>query len=299
MQVISATNLKNSYSPHHEVHAWVRPGESFQVQTEDCFGGRYRKPDDFTPENMAWTKENLNVVTGPIYVEGATPANVLAVEIQAVDLADTATVVVSRYQARSPDDWWYEEYRCMPVSIESDEVVYGNVRIPVSPVIGCVATAPPHETVLSRHEDVFGGNQDCAAMTAGSTILLRNYIDGGGLYFGDCKACMADGEIAQAPEIAALLTVRVSLRDRPPEMTWPRVQTEDEWITVVSDINLADACRGAFRELLLWLESASSADREHIALAMGATAHVRVCQVSNRLHTARCAVPRWLVEQLG
>jgi amidase len=298
VQVITATDLKNCYSPRHEMHASVRPGERFQVETEDCFGGRYRTPEDFTAENMAWTSENLNVVTGPIHVEGANPGNVVAVEIEAIELRETAAAIVSRYQARSPDDWWHEEYRCMPVPIEDGEVVYGKVRIPVRPVIGCVATAPAQETVLSRHEDDFGGNQDCAAMTTGATIVMRNFIEGGGLYFGDVKACMADGEIAQGPEVGALLTMRVSLRERPAAMTWPRVETQGEWTTVVSDINLADACRGAFRELMLWIEAETQAEREHIALVMGTTAHARVCQVSNRMHTASCSAPRWLVDQL-
>jgi hypothetical protein len=42
--------------------------ETFQVETGDGFGGRFRDPDRYTPENIEWVEENLDVVTGPIVV---------------------------------------------------------------------------------------------------------------------------------------------------------------------------------------------------------------------------------------
>ena len=38
---------------------------------------------------------------------------------------------------------------------------------------------------------------------------------GGGLYFGDCKALMSDGEIVGPPEVGALVTATAELRPRP------------------------------------------------------------------------------------
>jgi hypothetical protein len=53
-----------------------------------------------------------------------------------------------------------------------------------------------------------------------------------------------------------------------------------------------DACRQAFRELMLWLEEDTGGDRQEIAMLMGMVAHVGICQVSNTFHTARCTIAR-------
>ena len=46
--------------------------------------------------------------------------------------------------------------------------------------------------------------------------------DGGGLYFGDCKPLLGDGEIIGPPEVGALVTATAEPRERPRSMTWPR-----------------------------------------------------------------------------
>jgi len=165
-------------------------------------------------------------------------------------------------------------------------------RIPARPVIGCLTTAPKHEVILTRKEGEFGGNQDCNLMTSGATIVLPVNVAGGLLYFGDCKAIMARGEIVNAPECGMRITASVELRQRSREMTWPRVETDEILATVVSDINAADACRRAFRELMLWLEAETGASRQDVAMLMGMVSDTTICQVSNTFHTAQCTIPR-------
>jgi amidase len=293
MQCFPATDLKNVYSPFHEPHGRVAEGETFQVKTEDGFGGRFRDPSAYTPENIEWVEENLDVVTGPIFVERAKSGDVVAVRIEAIEVTTPGTVVIGPFTDPSPDDWWLDEEYAMSLPVQDGCVCLGDrLRIPIRPVIGCLATAPKQEVVLSRHEDEFGGNQDCNPMTAGSTVVLPVNVDGAFLYFGDCKARMADGEIAAAPEVGTLITATASVRPRPASMRWPRIETESELMTVVSDISLADACRQAFREMMLWIEEDTGAERRMIALLMAMVADTAVCQISNRLHTARCTMPR-------
>src|SRR5579871_1901723 len=66
MQHFPCDDLKFEYSAQHEPIGWVSDGETFQVSTADCFSGRFRHPDDYTPENVAWVNDHLNGLTGPI-----------------------------------------------------------------------------------------------------------------------------------------------------------------------------------------------------------------------------------------
>jgi hypothetical protein len=68
VQRFPASDLKNVYSPFHAPHVRVMDRETFQVETGGGFGGRFRDPDRYTPENIEWVEENLDVVTGPIVV---------------------------------------------------------------------------------------------------------------------------------------------------------------------------------------------------------------------------------------
>jgi amidase len=300
MRQFPATELKNVYSPYHEPHGRVASGETFQIETADCFDGRLRDPANFTPETLSWVEKNLDVVTGPIHVDGVRAGDVVAVRIDAIEITTPGTLVLGPYTDPSPDDWWLQEDSSAAVPIEDGHVILGDgFRVPVEPLIGCLATAPEDEVVRSRHEGDYGGNQDCNLMTTGATVILPAHVDGGLLYFGDCKARMGDGEIVAAPEVGTRLTITATRRPRPRSMTWPRVETDALLATVVSDISLADACRQAFRELLLWIEEDTGASRRAIATLLGMGGHTGVCQVSNRMHTGSCSVERAFVEQLA
>jgi amidase len=297
MQTFEPAELKYTYSPVHSPIGSVAGGERFAVITRDCFTGAYSDPATFSPESAAWVEDNLDGVTGPIAVEGAVAGEAVAVTIESVDVITPGYVVVSRCQALSPADWWHEEDHV--VQLRVDDGVIGLAdgwTVPVQPLIGCLAATPSRETVLSRHEgDDYLGNVDCREITGGATVIMPVAVDGAGLYFGDCKAAMGDGEVVCAPEVGARIVASATPVARPESMGAPRVLTADRLVTIVSGGSLADACRVAFRELKLWLEDEWRLTGDEAAIVMGIGAHCGVGQVSNRLHTAKCSIARSLL----
>ena len=292
MQHVLADDLKYEYSYLHHPVAQVQPGETFQVSTEDGFSARFRCPEQYSRENVAWVQQNLCGVTGPIAVDGAQPGQVVAICIEAVEVVTPGSVVLSRYSYPSPEDWWLEEVACTSYPVEEGEIVFNSRRIPIRPLIGCLATAPAREVILSKREGPYGGNMDCNEITAGATVVLPVAVPGAYLYFGDCKARMADGEIVQPPEVGCLITVTVELRPAPANMSCPRVETVESLMTVVSAGSLEAACRDAFKYMLLWLEDEYAMERQEAAQLMGLVAHTGVCQVTNTFYTAKCTMPR-------
>jgi amidase len=269
----------------------VGADERFLVETADCFTGRFSDPAGFTPEAVAWVDQNLNGVTGPIFVEGAVAGGAVDVTIEEIAFTTPGIVVVSRCRAHSPADWWHEEDH-----VETFPIVDGEIRLregwsmPARPLIGCLATAPARETVLSRHEGPHGGNLDCGEVTTGATVTLPVEVDGAYLYFGDCKAAMGDGEITCSPEVGTRIVASARPIARPPSMGSPRVRTRTHITTLVSAPSLTDACRAAFRQLKLWLEDEWGLTSDDAAIVMGMGAHCGVGQVSNLLHTGKCTL---------
>ena len=178
MQLFPATNLKNVYSPFHEAHGRVASGETFKIETADCFDGRLRDPAGFTPETLAWVEANLDLVTGPIHVEGVRAGDVVAVRIDAMAITTPGTLVLGPYTDPSPDDWWLDEDSSAAVPVTDGHVVLSDrLRVPVEPLVGCLATAPEDEVIRSRHGGDFGGNQDCRLMSTGATVILPARVD--------------------------------------------------------------------------------------------------------------------------
>ena len=295
MQTFEARSIKYTYSPEHAPIGTVKPGESFVVITEDGFSGRYNEPGSFTPETAAWVEENLDGVTGPIAIEGAEPGQAVAITIDEVEVITPGTVVVSRCDAISPSDWWHQEDHVVHLPVSGHRIhIRGDWVVEARPLIGCLATSPRQETILSRHEGDFGGNLDCREITEGATVLLPVEIPGAGLYFGDCKAAMGDGEIVSAPEVGTRIVASAALMDRPAAMSAPRVITPDHLMTIVSGPSLTDAARTAFRELKHWIEHDWDLTSDAAAIVLGIGAHCGIAQVSNKLHTAKCSIARSL-----
>ena len=302
MQIFEPNDLKFTYSGEHTPIGTVEPGETFVVETEDCFTARFRRPDGFTPENLTWVLENLDGVTGPIAVAGAQRGDAVAVTLHRVEVTTPGSIAWSTCEADSPADWWGEWYACDGLEVRDGHVHVGDLRIAARPLVGCIATAPERETVFSKMQGRYGGNMDCNEVREGATVVLPVEIDGAYLYFGDSKARMGDGEVVQSPEVGTRLEVSVEVGSRPPGMAWPRVLSDTQLVTVVSARSIDEGSKLAFAEMLAWCESASGLSRADTAVVLGMIADVGICQVANFLPTARCTVDRaelpWPVQAL-
>ena len=123
-------------------------------------------------------------------------------------------------------------------------------------------------------------------------MVLPVEHDGAGLYFGDCKALMGDGEIVEPPEVGALVTATAVPRVRPASMTWPRIETADTLTTLVSGTPLEWSARQAFRELLGWVvEDYGSATAASRAAARHGRPRRHLPDQQHRVHGV-CSMPR-------
>jgi amidase len=298
MQRFSASDAKYAYSPDHASIGTVEPGERFEVESVEGFSGYFREPSDFTPEVYAEAEAHKWAVTGPVSVAGAKANEAVAVTIHAVEVATPGVVVYGAYTADDPLTWWDDEsavelYPAQDGFLRFDD----KTTLPTRPLIGCLAVAPAEGEVHAKLQGRYGGNLDCRELRAGATLILPVAHDGGGLYFGDCKALMGDGEIVGPPEVGALVTASAEPCERPASLEWPRLVTSDTMTTLVSGRPLEWSARQAFRELLNWVTEDFTLPRVQAALLLAMVAHTGICQISNTDYTAYCTMPRDVLEQ--
>ena len=216
MQHFTSADPKYAYSPHHDPIGTVQPGETFTVDAVEGWSNFFRSPADFTPETYHAAEAVKWAVTGPIAVAGAEPGGVVAVTIHEVEVRTPGVCVVRPVRRRRPARVVDHEtavalYESSDGSVRFDE----HTTLPSRPLVGCLAVAPAEGELHAMLQGRYGGNLDCKELVAGATLVLPYEHAGAGLYFGDCKALMSDGEIVGPPEVGALVTATAELRPRP------------------------------------------------------------------------------------
>ena len=287
-------DAKYEYSHEHAPIGSVEAGERFEVESVEGYSGYFREPSDFTPETYAQAEAHKWAVTGPISVEGTRAGGAVAVTIHHVEIVTPGVVVYGAYEPDAePLEWWDDAQACALYPVENGAIRFDErTSLPVRPMIGCLAVAPEDGPIQAGLQGRYGGNHDSRHICAGATVVLPVAQDGAGLYFGDCKALMGDGEIASPPEVGAVITASAEPRERPESQRWPRVETPASLMTIVSGRPLESSARQAFNELLGWVTEAYDLERPKAALLLAMVAHAGICQVSNEDYTAYCAVPR-------
>jgi len=136
-----------------------------------------------------------------------------------------------------------------------------GVRVPVVPFCGEVGVAPPTGPLSTIPPDVFGGNMDTRHLTAGSTLFLPVFHDGGRLSMGDGHAAQGDGEVCgtaiETPMRALVrLVVRKDIHVTGPEFLTadiPPVAAGRRYATDGVGPDLLQAARDAVHRMMDWL----------------------------------------------
>lgn len=246
--------LKHEWAPPAEPVLKVSPGETFIVETEDCWGGQIMKADDW-PE----PGRGNPTVSGSILVEGAEKGDVLTVDVMDVQplRGQGATRINVPNLPRLKEGPLAELGRSLPppsrwvrICPVRDGRVYWTERLALSyePMIGTIGTFE------ESGKGANGGNMDVREVTVGSRLHLPVSVDGAYLYLGDVHAAQGEGELCgTAVEMAAVVTLKVGLVKNK-AIGGPRIESKDYLTAVGMGRPVEDAIEAAFRELLLWLE---------------------------------------------
>ena len=196
----------------------VDPGETIVVETINHMTPVVRGQEDLHAHGSPQYREREE--TGPIFVRGAVPGDMLAVHIR-----DIQVVGIPHAHGSGP---FVEKYPQKPVCfpVEDGRCLFpGGWSVPMSPMVGDIYTTPASpEARFFDH----GGNMDFTGIKPGNTLYLPVFREGGLLVMGDVHAAQGDGELfGEAAECAADVTVTIDI-DRRFRHPRPIVETPTE-----------------------------------------------------------------------
>jgi amidase len=294
-RISKANNIKYALSGNDSYIASVDPGETFVVEcainvndgTIRHLGQQLSETDVALPY--------VNGATGPIEVRGSKAGDMLKVEIVNMELDKLGFTALWPGIGMFPDWVRRKEFGIQTRVVEvKDGRVHWNdhLHLPVKPMIGVLGVAPVHGAVLTLDNGPHGGNLDVQEITTGNTVMFRVNKDGTHLFMGDCHAIQGDGECngMGAIEIAATLTVRVSVEKAPSRLNHPRIETATHICTLGCARPLEDAMRIAFEEMVYWMEDEWKIPAPEGYMLLGQIAEARCTQVVNPKYTYICKV---------
>jgi amidase len=200
--------------------AEVDLGETFIVETINCRTPIIRTPEDANPRVYREREE-----TGPIFIRGIQPGDVLAIQIEEI-----------LPEGHASGGWWKDPSEFSFLLIEEQRVHFpGGLSAPVHMMIGDIYVTPSGPC---QNPDDNGGNMDFKDIAAGNTLLLKAQLPGGLLVLGDCHAVQGDGEIlGLGAECAANVRLRIT-RDEIYFPERPMIVKQDSFVSL--------ACRQTF-----------------------------------------------------
>src|SRR5438105_12022420 len=134
-----------------------------------------------------------HILTGPIFVNGAMPGDVLEVRILQIDLVSDYGYNRQRpYTGALPDDFTGFWQRIIPIDRRNrTATVAPGVVVPLNrPFFGTMGVAPPEVMgrISSGPPGVHGGNLDNKDLSAGSILYLPVHVPGA-LFFSGVVHC--------------------------------------------------------------------------------------------------------------
>src|SRR4249920_3227498 len=225
-----------------------------------------------------------HILTGPVYVEGAEPGNVLEVRIQSIDFAiDYGYNGCSGFVSENCD-------RSLPAKIipidkaSMTAAFLPGIVIPLRPFFGSMGVAPTPELgrVSSNPPGRHAGNMDNKELVAGSTLFIPVFAPGALFEVGDGHGAQGDGEVDQTAIETSLrgrlqLTVRKDMK-----LTWPRAETATDYISMATDPDLAVATRGAIQEMVDFLVATRKLTRHQAYQVVSIAGHVAITQLVDK-----------------
>jgi amidase len=277
-----------AFSKENEPVLRIKSGERVKIKAMDAFSNQVRTEEDEL-DSINWNL--VNPATGPIYVEGAQPGNVLKVTIEKIEVGPLG--VMATGEDLGVFGSYFNGMTKKLIPIEGDFAIFNErLKIPLNKMIGVIGVAPEGEPVNCGTPGSHGGNMDTKLITEGASILLPVFTEGALFGAGDVHAAMGDGEVCvTGVEIDAELTLKFEvIKDM--TLNNPMVETDEMLSCIASEKNLEDAALKAARDMYDYLNANTDFKGEELAMLLSAVGDLQISQIVDPLKTARFTVSK-------
>ena len=237
-----------------------------------------------------------HTVTGPIYVNGAEPGDVLKITInKIVPRAYATNFNVPGMFGQFPDKYPDGQVRYMYLDLDRMETEFlPGIFVPLRPFPGTTGVArkePGRYSTVPPGE--YAGNLDIRDFTEGTSLYVPVFVKGALFWTGDSHAAQGNGEVNLTAVETAYKEFNVTLTAmKNMKLDWPRIETPTHWITMGYDRDLNLAWNQALQETQKYLGEQRKISAGEAAMLIPTVSDCRVSQVVNVKKGIHCLNPK-------
>jgi acetamidase/formamidase len=282
----------------------IEPGDEVQIECTDASGGQVR-PGTTIDEFLSIDRTRIHALTGPIWVDGAEPGDVLQVDVLATRHSGWGWSSVIKGLGFLKERFGKPCLFHWQLDGEFTASLFPAI-VPVRPFLGVMGVARAEDGAFrTRPPGPFGGNLDVRELCAGSRLYLPVFNSGALFSCGDGHAAQGDGEVCiNGIECPLDVTLRFSLHKRQP-LAGPLVEASekvapdtraDAWVVVESGTDLAATARAATSRMIDLLVSRWGIDEVHAYILCSVALKLRLSQVVNEpMFTVSAAIGKQIL----
>ena len=286
------------------------------------------RPDNAATAIADFDTAKADPATGPVYVEGAEPGDVLKIEFLDLVPGEYGWTAILPGFGLLTDEFSEPHLKIWDLSDAGTlagpagrgrrrAVFKPGISIPIRPFLGLIGVAPavPGELSTIPPYAASGGNMDCRDLgTVGSTLYLPVNVAGALFSCGDGHAAQGDGEVCgTALETPMRARLRLTVEKRaeregkgwalgcPHYITAPKgredieadvADDKGEYAALGIHEDLREASRMALRGLIDWLAAEKGLTRVEAYMLASLAASLRMSAVVDMPNYAiSCAIP--------
>jgi acetamidase/formamidase len=312
---LAPTVFVNTYSAAHTPVLHIKSGDRLITSVVDDMGVNGQG------QTVA---QGPNPQTGPFFIEGAEPGDLLVVTIvtltpnrasgssaatMAVDAVEPGSLSGKRDSTRVP--WTIDTAkRLVRFDLETlggtgwrSRFVSPVFEMPLAPTLASISVAPAgQDAVSTTTAGRFGGNLMAAGITAGASVMLPVLQPGALLFLGHGHARQGDGGVTGTGIETSLdveLTVDVVKKKEWPhssvvrpstvvgefDILWPRIETAEHLMAVGGGKTLLEALQHATLELHHWLDDDFGLSERAVNIFVGQAIEYEVANIADATFT--------------
>jgi acetamidase/formamidase len=282
----------------------IASGDEVHMSCLDASGAQVH-PHMSTADYLRIDRTRIHALTGPIWIDGAEPGDVLQVDVMATDhqgwgwssIVEGLGLLKDRFRDPYLFHW----------VLDGDSTTSLHPAIvPLRPFLGVMGVAPTQDgSFRTRPPGPFGGNMDVRELCAGSTLYLPVFNRGALFSCGDGHAAQGDGEVCiNGVECPLDVSLRFRLHKHQ-HLAGPIVEASeaacpdcsaDAWIVVETGSDLLEAARGATARMIDLLVSRWGFSDVHAYILCSVAMRLRLSQVVNEpIHTVTAAISKQIL----
>lgn len=208
----------------------------------------------------------VHTLTGPVYVEGAEPGDVLAVELLEIEVGDWGWMaIIPDFGVLIEDFSTTKVMKTFALDAGKNAVDFAEgIRVPFRPFAGVMGVAPDTDDMLDTGPPrANGGNLDDPDLVVGTTVYFPVFVPGALFSIGDPHAAQGLGEVAgTGMESPMRFVYRISVIQGGRAIQEVQYETDAYYATTGFATTLDEAARKATRYMVDYLVEVRGLSRE-------------------------------------